>query len=97
VLFASAAGKRWREGLSALLPVADSFVVTGLVGTTGEDPAAIAAFLASHGRTSDVAADVVAGLRLLRSRPGPRLVVGSFYLAGRVRELVDAEPRSPSR
>lgn len=97
VLFASAAGKRWREGLSALLPLADSFVVTGLVGTTGEDPAAIAAFLAKHGRTSDVAADVAAGLRLLRTRPGPRLVVGSFYLAGRVRELVDTQPRPPSR
>lgn len=92
VLFASAAGKRWQPALSALLPLADSFVVTELSGTTSEDPAAIAAFLAAQGRTSDVAADVAAGLQLLRERPGPRLVVGSFYLAGRVRQLVDVPP-----
>lgn len=92
VLFASAAGKRWQPALSELLPLADSFVVTELSGTTSEDPAAIAAFLAAQGRTSDVAADVAAGLQLLRERPGPRLVVGSFYLAGRVRQLVDVPP-----
>ncbi len=34
VLFATAADKRWREGLSALLPIADTFVVTGLSGTS---------------------------------------------------------------
>lgn len=97
VLFGSAAGKRWQAGLSALLEVADSFVVTELSGTTSEDPAAIAAFLATQGRTSDVTTDVAIGLRLLRSRPGPRLVVGSFYLAGQVRRLVDAPPLSPPR
>ena len=89
VLYATATGKRWREGLSALLPLADSFVVTELSGTPGEDPAAIAAWLAEQGATSEVAADVVSGLRRLRERPGPRLVVGSFYLAGAVRQLVD--------
>lgn len=95
VLFASARGKRWREGLSELLPAADSVVVTELSGTPGEDPAAIAAWLAGHGAANEVAADVEAGLRLLRARPGPRLVVGSFYLAGRVRQLLDREPAPP--
>jgi dihydrofolate synthase / folylpolyglutamate synthase len=95
VLFSSAAGKRWREGLSALLPAADEVVVTELTGTASEDPAAIAAFLGAHGVRSDVAADVAAGLRMLRRHPGPRLVAGSFYLAGAVRALVDAEPAEP--
>ena len=93
VLFGSAVGKRWRPALSALLGVADSFVVTGLSGTTSEDPAAIAAFLAQAGARSEVASDVGSGLRRLRSRPGPRLVVGSFYLAGQARQIVDAETR----
>ena len=88
VLTAAAAGKRWREGLSALLPVADSFVVTELTGTPGEDPATIAAWLAEHGARSEVATDVESALCALRERPGPRLVVGSFYLAGAVRQLL---------
>ncbi len=93
VLFASAAGKRWREGLSALLPLADRFVVTELSGTSGEDPAAIAAFLAERGAPCEVAADVESGLAALRRGPGPRLVAGSFYLAGRVRKLVGSAAR----
>ena len=88
VLTAAAAGKRWREGLSALLPTADSFVVTELSGTPCEDPAVISAWLAARGARSEVTPDVRAGLRVLRRRPGPRLVVGSFYLAGAVRQLV---------
>ncbi len=96
VLFGSAAGKRWREGLSALLPVADGFVVTELSGTVGEDPAAIAAWLGARGARSEVAADVATGLRALRRHPGPRLVAGSFYLAGQVRQLVDAERPPPT-
>lgn len=95
VLTAAAAGKRWREGLSALLPVADSFVVTELSGTPGEDPATIAGWLAERGARSEVAPDVVSGLRTLRDRPGPRLVVGSFYLAGAVRRLVDGNDPRP--
>lgn len=94
VLAAAAAGKRWREGLSALLPVADSFVVTELSGTPGEDPATIAGWLAERGARSEVAPDAVSGLRTLRERPGPRLVVGSFYLAGAVRQLVDGNDQS---
>ena len=90
-LTAFAAGKRWREGLSQLLPLADSFVVTELSGTPGEDPAEIAGWLAARGAQSEVAPDAATGLRRLRERPGPRLVVGSFYLAGAVRKLVDAE------
>jgi folylpolyglutamate synthase/dihydropteroate synthase len=87
VLFASATGKRWRQALSALLPVADGFVVTELSGTASEDPAAIAAHLVSCGAVCERVADVESGLRALRRRPGPRLVVGSFYLAGQVRRL----------
>lgn len=97
VLFGCAFGKRWRPALSALLPVADSFVVTELSGTTSEDPAVIAAFLAQAGAQSEVARDAVSGLQRLRSRPGPRLVVGSFYLAGQVRQLILASDRSRNR
>lgn len=97
LLFGSATGKRWQQGLSALLEVVDGVVVTELVGTTGEDPAAIAAFLTAAGVQNEVAADAAAGLRLLRGRPGPRLVAGSFYLAAEVRALVDAEPREPPK
>lgn len=97
VLFACAAGKRWREGLSRLLPVADTFVVTELSGTVGEVPGAIAGFLTGLGRRCETVPDAATGLRALRERPGPRLVVGSFYLAGQVRQLVRAptgdEPR----
>lgn len=92
VLFASAAGKRWREGLSALLPVADSFVVTGLTATANEDPASIGSWLSAGGQRCTVAADVPAGLAALSERPGPRLVTGSFYLAGQVRRLLGQQP-----
>ena len=88
VLFACAAGKRFREGLSALLPVADSFVVTEVSGTASEAAGALAAFLAAQGARCEVAADVASGLSALRQRPGPRLCVGSFYLAGQVRRLL---------
>lgn len=91
VLTAAAAGKRWQAGLSCLLELADSFVVTELTGTPGEPPANLNAWLKGHGARSEVAPDAVSGLRLLRERLGPRLVVGSFYLAGEVRQLVDAE------
>lgn len=93
VLFGSATGKRWREGLSALLPIADRFVVTEISGTASEDPAAIAAFAASLGVASEVATDIEHALAALRRGPGPRLVAGSFYLAGQVRELVTAAAR----
>jgi folylpolyglutamate synthase/dihydrofolate synthase len=90
LLFGCAAGKRWREGLSRLLPVVDSFVATGLTGTVGEDPSAIAAWLRAQGRRCEVAADAAAGLRAVLARPAPRLVTGSFYLAGEVRRLLRA-------
>lgn len=88
VLTSFAAGKRWQEALSEVRAIADSFVVTELSGTPGEDPATISAWLAEQGARSEVATDVAAGLRRLREHPGPRLVVGSFYLAGAVRQLV---------
>jgi dihydrofolate synthase / folylpolyglutamate synthase len=92
LLFASAVGKRWRQGLSALLPAVDSVVVTELSGTTSEDPAAIAALLATAKVRHEVAPNAEAGLARLRAHRGPRLVAGSFYLAGQVRQSVTAEP-----
>jgi folylpolyglutamate synthase/dihydropteroate synthase len=91
VLFGSARGKRWQQGLSALLPVADSFRVTGLSGTVGEDPEAIAAWLRQQGRAVRVEADAASALAGLLAVPGPRLVTGSFYLAGEVRRLLRQE------
>lgn len=88
VLFGAALGKRWREGLSRLLPLVDSAVVISLEGTASEDPARIAAWLRTQGADADVAANTVEGVAALGSRPGPWLVVGSFYLAGRVRQIL---------
>lgn len=88
MLFASAHGKRWREALSGILPIVDSAVVTGLVGTASEDPAVVADWLTARGVQCETCADVETALAALRRRPGPRVVLGSFYLAGRARELV---------
>ena len=94
VLTSLAAGKRWQEALSEVLVLADSFVVTELMGTPGEDPATICAWLTEQGARSEVATDVSSGLRKLREHRGPRLVVGSFYLAGAVRQLLDHDDGS---
>jgi dihydrofolate synthase/folylpolyglutamate synthase len=91
VLTALASGKRWKEALSQVLPIADSVVVTELTGTPGEDPATICAWLTEQGAQSEVATDVASGLRKLREHEGLRLVVGSFYLAGAVRLLIDRD------
>lgn len=88
LLFGSAAGKRWRQALSALLPLVDSCVVTELIGTTSEDPAVIAHWLRDHGVRCEVVADVRQGLERLLCHRGPRLCVGSFYLAGQLRRLL---------
>jgi dihydrofolate synthase/folylpolyglutamate synthase len=88
VLFACAAGKRWRETLSRLLPIADSFVVTELSGTVGEIPSAIAEWLRLQGRECVLVSSAADGLVALMAQPGPRLVTGSFYLAGEVRRLL---------
>ena len=90
VLVGSAAGKRWREAFSAFDGLADSVVATEVAGTASEPAAAIAAYFAQRGIPCTVAADAADGLRQLRSRPGPRVVTGSFYLAGAVRRLLDA-------
>ena len=89
-LVGSAAGKRWREAFSAVADAADSVVATAISGTTSEDAAVIAAYFSARGVPCSVAADAVAGLRELRRRPGPRVVTGSFYLAGEVRRLLEA-------
>jgi folylpolyglutamate synthase/dihydropteroate synthase len=87
VLFSSAAGKRWREGLSALLPFADRVLVTELKGTVSEDPHVIAAWLRQQGVRTELAPTVPAGCEQLLDFAGPRLVAGSFYLAGEARRF----------
>ena len=89
VLFASASGKRWREALSSLLPMADGFLVTGLTGTAGEDPTLIAHWLRERGHRVELHETVAAALRALLDAPVPRLVTGSFYLAGEARRALD--------
>jgi len=93
-MFACAQGKRWRSGLSRLFPIADSIVVTELPGTVGEDPAVVADWLRARGRVGTVVDDVAAGLAALLARPGPHLVIGSFYLIGRVRSLLQLDQDS---
>ncbi|MFK7741740.1 MAG: folylpolyglutamate synthase/dihydrofolate synthase family protein [Planctomycetota bacterium] len=88
VLTAFAAGKRWREGLSALLPMVDVFVVTELSGTPGEPPANLADWLVEQGAECELMTELRDAVQRLRAHDGPRLVVGSFYLAGAVRQLV---------
>ena len=61
--------------------------------TSSESAGELAAFLAASGARCEVAADPAAGLQALRRRPGPRLVTGSFYLAGAVRALLDDAQR----
>jgi folylpolyglutamate synthase/dihydropteroate synthase len=89
-LVGSAAGKRWREAFSALVGIADSVVATGVSGTTSEAPEVVASWFTARGVPCSVASDAADGLRALRSRPGPRVVTGSFYLAGEARRLLDA-------
>jgi folylpolyglutamate synthase/dihydropteroate synthase len=96
VLFASAAGKRWREGLRALLPLADRFHVTEVSGTTSEDPLVVAQWLRDRQRVAVVEPGAAAGLAALLQHRGPRLVVGSFYLAGQVRRLL-REQQGPAQ
>lgn len=90
ILFASAADKRWRQGLSGLFGIADSFVVTALTGTVGEDPQVVADWLSSEGQRASVVRSVPQALATLLRQPGPRLCCGSFYLAGEVRALLAA-------
>lgn len=88
VLFGTALGKRWREGLSRLLPLADSFLVTAVSGTASEDPAQLATFLSAQGAAVQLVPDLDTGLAQLLAAPAPRLVTGSFYLAGAARALL---------
>lgn len=91
ILFASAVDKRWRQGLSSLVGIADSFVVTELTSTAGEDPQVVADWLAEQGQRATVVRSVPDALALLLRQPGPRLCCGSFYLAGEVRALLVAQ------
>jgi len=93
VLFASAAGKRWQAGLSRLAPIVDTLYVTTLEGTASEDPQAIGDGARRLGLSVCLVADPAVGLAALRQHPGPWLVTGSFYLAGRVRRLLGVHVR----
>ncbi len=88
VLFASALDKRWRQGLSTLLPIADSFVLTELTGVVGEDPQVVAEWLRAQGVEPLVIRPVAEALDAVRAKAMPRLCCGSFYLAGEARELL---------
>ena len=88
VLFGSASDKRWRQGLSALLPIADSFVLTELTGTVGEDPQVVADWLRAQGGAVSVIRSVPEAVAAVCSTPLPRLCCGSFYLAGEARALL---------
>ena len=88
MLFASASDKRWRQGLSALLPIADSFVLTELTGAVGEDPQVVAEWLRAQGVEPLVIRPVAEALEAVRAKAMPRLCCGSFYLAGEARELL---------
>lgn len=87
-LVASARGKAWEQGLSRLLGVVDSFLVTGLEGTPGEDPQELVAWLRERGAPADLAATAEAGVEQLSSQPAVRLVTGSFYLVAAVRPVI---------
>ncbi len=90
LLFATASGKRWREGLSHVVRSTDRVWVTGLVGTVSEDPETICAWLAARGVAARAVPDAAAGLRALESFEGVRVVTGSFYLVGEIRERLGA-------
>lgn len=91
VLYASAAGKLWQEGLSEFLPVADRFFVTALAGTEGIDPDLVVDWLRTQGKTAMVVGSPTDGLSELSRCDAVRLVVGSFYLVGAVRALIQQE------
>ncbi len=90
VLFACALGKRWRAGLSRLLPVVDSFLVTGLADTRSEDPATICAWLQSRGASARAVPDVATAMMDFATAAAVRVVTGSFYLVGEVRAAIDS-------
>lgn len=87
-LYATAVGKRWREGLGSILGIADEVYVTGLRDTRSEDPATICSFLRAAGFQAHVVPDVATGLKQLQASDELAVVTGSFYLVGEVRELV---------
>jgi dihydrofolate synthase/folylpolyglutamate synthase len=84
LLFASASGKRWRQGLPHLLPRLRAAAATTVEGIPGEDPTVIRDWLAARGVPALTAVGPAAGLRWLLQQPCPRLVTGSFYLVGAV-------------
>ncbi len=87
-LVASARGKAWREGLRRLLSVVDSFLVTGIQGTPGEDPRELVAWLRQQHAPAHLVGTAEAGVDKLRNQPAVRLVTGSFYLVAAVRAVI---------
>ncbi len=85
LLFGSAVGKRWREGLRPVLTAVDRAWTIPLTDTTSEDPAVIRDWLIACGTHAECTADVASGLAALRRCAAVRVVTGSFYLVGAVR------------
>jgi dihydrofolate synthase / folylpolyglutamate synthase len=91
VLYATAAGKLWQGGLSELLPLVDRFFVTALQGTEGVDPAVVVDWLGGQGKAAMVVDGPATGFSELSRCDAVRLVVGSFYLVGAVRSLIQEQ------
>ncbi|MCB9889787.1 MAG: hypothetical protein H6836_09445, partial [Planctomycetes bacterium] len=89
LLFGAAAGKRWTAVLSELLPLVDRVLVTPLPGIPCEEPAGVVAWLHERGIPAVAVSDPESGWAALRDDPGLRLVAGSFYLVGAVRQKLD--------
>jgi dihydrofolate synthase/folylpolyglutamate synthase len=87
-LFGSARGKRWREFLTALAPAVAHFACAEVQGTASEDPAELVAWLRRAGHSAERVDSAAAGLEVLRRAARPRLVTGSFYLVGAVRDAL---------
>ena len=85
-LFATASDKLWRENLAALRPALTEVLVTEPTGIPGADPAAVVDWLAAAGTSAACVASPGAGLQRLREAAAVRLVVGSFYLVGELRD-----------
>jgi folylpolyglutamate synthase/dihydropteroate synthase len=97
LVFATASDKCWQSGLSALLPIVDDLCVPRMPGTRWANPEAIALQARRLGSTrTEVSNDLRSAIAALRARAprGRRLVCGSFYLVGDVRdELLSPTPR----
>jgi len=86
LLFACARGKRWQDVLRPWVDLVDRAIVTALTDTASEDPVTACGWLEAHGVRARAVPDPVSGLAALSQRGELRVVTGSFYLVGAVRD-----------